>query len=384
MKRTLFDDEHEMFRESVRTFIGRELTKDFEQWERAGIIDKAVFTKAGAAGILGVAVPEQYGGGGLPDFRFNAVFLEEVCRAGVMNAGLGISNHADVVVPYIIKYGTPEQQQRWLPGLTSGELVGAIAMTEPNTGSDLAAISSSAVRDGDSYVLNGNKVFISNGINADLVIVVCRTGFDGPAQRNLSLLVVESDRVGFSRGRNLDKVGQHSADTAELFFDNVVLPADNLLGEQDRGFYQLMSMLPQERLSIAVMALAHAQAAFDETLTYCKTRHAFGQPIGSFQNSRFQLATMRTELDVAQSFVDAQLTAHLAGELTGEEAAQAKWWCTDLNNRVLQTCVQLHGAYGYMEECAVGRAWRDGRAMAIYGGTNEIMKDIIGRRMLGV
>ncbi|MGU3654909.1 acyl-CoA dehydrogenase family protein [Mycolicibacterium sp. A43C] len=384
MKRTLFDDEHEMFRESVRTFIGRELTKDFEQWERAGIIDKAVFTKAGAAGILGVAVPEQYGGGGLPDFRFNAIFLEEVCRAGVMNAGLGISNHADVVVPYIIKYGTPEQQQRWLPGLTSGELVGAIAMTEPDTGSDLAAISSAAVRDGDSYVLTGNKVFISNGINADLIIVVCRTGFDGPAQRNLSLLVVESDRVGFSRGRNLDKVGQHCADTAELFFDSVVLPADNLLGEQDRGFYQLMSMLPQERLSIAVMALAHAQAAFEETLTYCKTRHAFGQPIGSFQNSRFQLATMRTELDIAQSFVDAQLTAHLAGELTGEEAAQAKWWCADLNNRVLQTCVQLHGAYGYMEECAVGRAWRDGRAMAIYGGTNEIMKDIIGRRMLGV
>ncbi|MDF2825355.1 MAG: acyl-CoA dehydrogenase [Mycobacterium sp.] len=384
MKRTLFDDEHEMFRDSVRTFIGRELTKDFEQWERAGIIDKAVFTKAGAAGILGVAVPEQFGGGGLPDFRFNAIFLEEVCRAGVMNAGLGISNHADVVVPYIIKYGTPEQQQRWLPGLTSGELVGAIAMTEPNTGSDLAAISSSAVRDGDSYVLTGNKVFISNGINADLVIVVCRTGFDGPAQRNLSLLVVESDRLGFSRGRNLDKVGQHSADTAELFFDNVVLPADNLLGEQDRGFYQLMSMLPQERLSIAVMALAHARAAFDETLTYCKTRHAFGQPIGSFQNSRFQLATMRTELDVAQAFVDAQLTAHLAGDLTGEEAAQAKWWCTDLNSRVLHTCVQLHGAYGYMEECAVGRAWRDGRAMAIYGGTNEIMKDIIGRRMLGV
>lgn len=384
MKRTLFDDEHEMFRDSVRTFIGRELTKDYEQWERAGIIDKAVFTKAGAAGILGVAVPEQFGGGGLPDFRFNAIFLEEVCRAGVMNAGLGISNHADVVVPYIIKYGTPEQQQRWLPGLAAGELVGAIAMTEPNTGSDLAAISTSAVPDGGSYVLTGNKVFISNGINADLVIVVCRTGFEGPAQRNLSLLVVEADRPGFSRGRNLDKVGQHSADTAELFFDNVVLPQDNLLGEQDRGFYQLMTMLPQERLSIAVMALAHARAAFDETLTYCKTRHAFGQPIGSFQNSRFQLATMRTELDVAQAFVDAQLTAHLAGELTGEEAAQAKWWCTDLNSRVLNTCVQLHGAYGYMEECAVGRAWRDGRAMAIYGGTNEIMKDIIGRRMLGV
>lgn len=384
MKRTIFGDEHEMFRDAARTFVGRELTKDFEEWERRGIVDKTVFEKAGAAGMLGVAVPEQFGGGGIRDFRFNAIFLEEVCRAGVMNAGLGISNHADVVIPYFVKYGTAEQQQRWLPGLASGELVGAIAMTEPNTGSDLAAISSTAVRDGQSYVLNGSKVFISNGINADLVIVVCRTGSDGPAQRNLSLLVVEADRPGFSRGRNLAKVGQHAADTAELFFDNVVLPVENLLGEQDRGFYQLMNMLPQERLSIAVMALAHARAAFDETLNYCKERHAFGQPIGSFQNSRFQLATMRTEIDVAQVFVDAQLTAHHADELTGEEAAQAKWWCTDLNNRVLQTCVQLHGAYGYMEECAVGRAWRDGRAMAIYGGTNEIMKDIIGRRMLGV
>lgn len=301
-----------------------------------------------------------------------------------MSAGLGISNHVDVVLPYFLKYGTPAQQECWLPGLTSGELVGAIAMTEPNTGSDLAAISTTARLEGDTYIVNGAKVFISNGINCDLVIVVCRSGNDGTARRNLSLLVVEADRAGFSRGRNLDKLGQHAADTAELFFENVEVPAHNLLGEQDRGFYQLMAMLPQERLSIAVMALAHARAAFDDTLAYCKVRHAFGQPIGSFQNSRFQLATMRTELDVAQAFVDAQLIAHLAGELTGEEAAQAKWWCADLNNRLLQTCVQLHGAYGYMEECAVGRAWRDGRAMSIYGGTNEIMKDIIGRRMLSV
>lgn len=384
MKRTLFDDEHNLFRESVRVFIERELTTDFEQWERRGIMDKTVFLKAGDAGILGVAIPEQFGGGGNPDFRFNTIFLEEVCRAGVMSAGLGISNHADAVVPYFVKYGTPDQQQRWLPGLASGELVGAIAMTEPNTGSDLAAISTTAKRDGDTYVINGSKVFISNGINADLVILVCRAASEGPAQRNLSLIVVEASREGFAKGRNLDKLGQHAADTAELFFDNVVVPANNLLGEENRGFYQLMAMLPQERLSIAVMALSHARAAFNDTLTYCKERHAFGQPIGSFQNSRFQLATMRTELDVAQSFVDAQLLAHHAGVLSAEEAAQAKWWCTDLNTRILTSCVQLHGAYGYMEECAVGRAWRDGRAMSIYGGTNEIMKDLIGRRMLGV
>ncbi|MGE0214639.1 acyl-CoA dehydrogenase family protein [Mycolicibacterium sp.] len=384
MKRTIFGDDHELFRDSVRAFVERELVKEFEQWERLGIVDKTVFPRAGDAGILGLAVPEEFGGGGTPDFRFNAIFLEEVCRAGVMSAGLGISTHADVVIPYYLEYGTREQQQRWLTGLTSGELVGAIAMTEPDTGSDLAAITTTAERDGDTYVINGSKVFISNGINSDLVIVVCRTGTGTSTQRNLSLIVVESDRPGFSRGRNLDKIGQHAADTAELFFDDVVVPADNLLGEEGRGFYQLMAMLPQERLSIAVMALAHARAAFDDTLQYCKDRHAFGQPIGSFQNSRFALATMRTELDAAQAFVDAQLAAHLAGELSGEEAAQAKWFCADLNNRVLQTCVQLHGAYGYMAECAVGRAWRDGRAMSIYGGTNEIMKDIIGRRMLGI
>ncbi|WP_123024348.1 acyl-CoA dehydrogenase family protein [Mycolicibacterium stellerae] len=384
MQRTIFNDEHDMFRDSARTFVERELTKEFKQWERCGIVDKTVFKKAGDAGILSFAVPERFGGGGHPDFRFNTIFLEEVCRAGVMSAGLGISTHADVVLPYFLKYGTQAQQERWLPGLAAGDLVGAIAMTEPNTGSDLAAIATTAKPDGDGYVVNGSKVFISNGINSDLVIVVCRTGSEGPAQRSLSLIVVEADRQGFSRGRNLDKIGQHAADTAELFFDNVRVPADNLIGDQERGFYQLMAMLPQERLSIAVMALAHARAAFDETLAYCKERHAFGQPIGSFQNSRFQLATMRTELDVAQAFVDAQITAHLTGALTGEEAAQAKWWCAELNNRVLQTCVQLHGAYGYMEECAVGRAWRDGRAMSIYGGTNEIMKDIIGRRMLGV
>ncbi|TDD33116.1 acyl-CoA dehydrogenase [Actinomadura sp. KC06] len=380
----MFHDDRDLFRTSVRSFIAREITPYFEKWERAGVTDKAVFRKAGEAGLLALGVPEEFGGAGRPDFRFNAIVLEEMCRAGVLNAGLGISTHADVVVPYFVRYGTPAQRERWLPGLCSGELVGAIAMTEPDTGSDLAAIATRAVRDGDDYIVRGSKVFISNGINSDLVILVCRTGDRETARRDLSLLVVESGRAGFGRGRNLDKLGQHAADTAELFFDDVVVPAGNLLGEEGRGFYHLMAMLPQERLSIAVMALAHARTAFEQTLAYCKERHAFGRPIGSFQNSRFQLATMRTELDVTQAFIDAQIAAHAEGGLSAEEAAQAKWWCADLNSRVLTACVQLHGAYGYMEECAVGRAWRDGRAMSIYGGTNEIMKDIIGRRMLGV
>jgi acyl-CoA dehydrogenase len=384
VERTIFDDDHELFRKSVRAFIAREMVPHFDDWERAGIVDRSLFLRAGEAGVLGLGVPESLGGPGEPDFRFNAVFLEEVCRAGVMNAGLGISTHADVVVPYYVRYGLPEQLARWLPGLSAGELVGAIAMTEPGTGSDLAAITTRATRKGDDYVITGQKVFISNGINADLVIVVCKTGDQESAQRSLSLIVVEGDRVGFHRGRNLEKLGQHCADTAEMFFDDVVVPVGNLLGEEGRGFYHLMAMLPQERLSIAVMALAHAEEAFEQTLEYCRDRHAFGQPIGSFQNSRFVLATMRTELDLTRSFVDAQLAAHATGCLTAEEAAQSKWWCADLNTRVLTTCLQLHGAYGYMEECPVGRAWRDGRAMSIYGGTNEIMKDIIGRRMLGV
>jgi acyl-CoA dehydrogenase len=287
-------------------------------------------------------------------------------------------------MPYFIRYGTAAQKNRWLPGLCSGGLIGAVAMTEPGTGSDLAAISTVADRRGDSYVINGSKLFISNGINADLVIVVARTGGADRGSRDLSLVVVEAGAEGFERGRNLDKVGQRAADTAELFFDDARVPLDNLLGVEGKAFYQLMAMLPQERLSIAVTALAHAETAFEWTLAYCKERHAFGQPIGSFQNSRFQLATMRTELDLGWAFVDAQLVAHTEGRLTAEEAAESKWWCAELNNRVLTACLQLHGGMGYMEETPVGRAWRDGRAMSIYGGTTEIMKEIIGRRMLGL
>ncbi len=383
MRRRIFDESHDLFRAAARTFIEREMVPSYEKWERDGIVDKELYRRAGAAGFLGTGVPEELGGGGTPDFRFNAVFLEELCRAGVMVAGLGISNHADVVIPYFVHYGTPEQQRRWLPGLCSGELLGAVAMTEPGTGSDLAAIRTTARPTADGYTINGSKTYISNGINSNLVVVVARTA-EGPGSKSLSLLVVEGSAAGFERGRNLQKIGQKAADTAELFFDDVFVPAENLLGEEGKGFFQLMAMLPQERLSIAVMALGHAEAAFDETLEYCKQRQAFGQAIGSFQNSRFVLATMRTELDLARSFVDAQLEAHAAGELTAEEAAEAKWWCAELNNRVLNACLQLHGGYGYMEESSIGRAWRDGRAMSIYGGTNEIMKEIIGRRMLGI
>jgi alkylation response protein AidB-like acyl-CoA dehydrogenase len=384
VRRDIFTEEHDLFRDGMRTFIEREIVPYAKSWEREGIVDRDLFLRAGEAGLLGISIPEEFGGGGTEDFRFNAIFMEELCRADVMTAGLGIENHMDAVIPYFLRYASDEQKARWLPGLGSGELIGALAMTEPGTGSDLAAISTRAVLDGDHYIINGSKVFISNGINSDLVVVVCRTSDEGPAQRGLSLVVVERGTHGFARGRNLDKLGQHSADTAELFFDDAAVPIENLLGEGGRGFYHLLGMLPQERLSIATTALSHAEVAFENTLEYCKQRQAFGQPIGHFQNSRFQLATMRTELDVTRAFIDAQLSAHVRGELDAEEAAQGKWWCTELSNRILNTCLQLHGGYGYMEECSVGRAWRDARPMTIYGGTNEIMKDIIGRRMLGV
>ena len=378
MQRVQYDEDHELFRASVRTFIEREMVPHHERWEAAGIVDKELFRKAGSAGFLGMAAPERWGGGGATDYRYNAVFTEEMCRAGVFTSGLGIALHNDVCLPYFLHAADDDQRDRWLPGICRGELVTAIAMTEPGGGSDLAGIRTQAVRDGDSYVINGAKTFITNGINSDVVVVACKTD---PTQRHrgISLIVVEAGTPGFERGRNLEKVGQHAADTAELFFTDVRVPVSNRLGDEGDGFLQLVRNLPQERLYIAVSAVALAREAFAWTLAYVKERCAFGQPIGSFQHNRFVLAELQTELDIAEVFVDRQVHALNAETLDPTDAAESKWWCTELCNRVLDRCVQLHGGYGYMEEYPIARAWRDGRILTIYGGTTEIMKEIIGR-----
>jgi alkylation response protein AidB-like acyl-CoA dehydrogenase len=382
LSRTNFEEPHELFRKLARSFAERELVPHRDRWEEAGIVDRSLFENAGKVGLLGTAAPVEFGGGGEPDFRYNAVRIEEFARAGALTAGQGIGMHADVALPYFLKFTNDEQKRRWVPGLCSGELIAAVAMTEPGAGSDLAGLSTRAVRDGGDYVLNGTKTFISNGILCDVVVVVCRTGDSG--SNGLSLMVVERDTPGFNRGRNLKKIGLHSQDTAELFFEDVRVPAANLLGEENKGFYYLMDGLAQERLSIAVGAVAQAEAALEETLTYVKQRHAFGQPVASFQNSRFVLASLRTEVDIARVFVDRQLGAHIIGELSGEDAAAAKWWTTELNFRLIDSCLQLHGGWGYMEEYPIAHHWRDSRLFRIAGGTTEIMKEIIGRRVLGV
>ncbi|MBK6856739.1 MAG: acyl-CoA dehydrogenase family protein [Microthrixaceae bacterium] len=380
MRRTIFTDEHNMFRDSFRQFVAREITPNIDQWERDGIVPRELFAAAGAAGFLGTDVPESHGGGGVEDFRYNLIIGEEVQAAGAGGAGLGITLHNDVCLPYFLSLCTPEQKDRWLPGIASGELITAVAMTEPGIGSDLASMTTTAVRDGDTYLVNGSKTFITNGINADLIITAVKTD---PTQRHkgMSLLVIERGMDGFERGRNLEKVGLHSQDTAELFFTDVAVPAANLLGTEGQGFMHLVHNLPQERLSIAAAGVAGAEAALGWTLDYVKERTAFGQPIGSFQNSRFRLAEMRTEIDLARVYVDRCVEALNAGELTAEEAAQAKWWCTELHKRVVDTCVQLHGGYGYMLEYPIARAYADVRITTIYGGTTEIMKEIVGRSM---
>jgi alkylation response protein AidB-like acyl-CoA dehydrogenase len=343
-------------------------------------VPREAFAKAGGHGFLGMAVPEEHGGAGVDDFRFNAVLSEEAQRAGLGSVHLGMSVHSDICLPYFLSYATEEQKQRWLPRLVNGELIAAIAMTEPGTGSDLAGISATAVRKGDEYVVNGAKTFITNGINADLVITAVRTD-RSERHRGLSLLVVERDTPGFERGRNLEKIGTHAQDTAELFFDDAHVPAENLLGNEGEGFAYLVSNLPQERLSIAVAAVAGAEAALGWTVEYVRDRKAFGAPIGSFQNTRFELAEMRTEVDVGQAYVDRCVEALNAGELTAEDAAGAKWWCTELQGRVVDRCLQLHGGYGYMLEYPIARAYADARVTRIYGGSNEIMKEIVGRAM---
>ncbi len=380
MHRTLFDDTHEQFRAAVRSFLEREAAPNRERWEAAGIVDRALFETAGASGFLGMEVPEKYGGGGVHDFRFNVVLAEELQRAGLNAAGLGLTLHNDICLPYFLQLTDDDQKQRWLPGICAGELITAVAMTEPGIGSDLASMTTTAARDGDHYVVNGSKTFITNGINADLVITAVKTD---PAQRHrgMSLLVLERGMEGFERGRNLDKIGMHAQDTAELFFSDVRVPVANRLGDEGQGFLSLVTNLPQERLSIAVTAVAAARAAFDLTLGYAKERQAFGQPIGTFQHSRFVLAEMATEIEIAQSFIDRCVLALNDGDLTAEEAAMAKWWCTELQGRVMDAAVQLHGGYGYMTEYPVARAYADARITRIYGGTTEIMKEIIGRSL---
>ena len=380
MERTVFEPEHEMFRESVRAFLQREAVPHIARWEAAGVVDRELFTAAGAAGFLGMDLPEEHGGGGVRDFRYNAIIGEEVQLAGLGGAGLGITLHNDICIPYFRDLTTEEQTARWLPGIASGELVTAVAMTEPGIGSDLASLTTTAVPDGDHYVVNGAKTFITNGINADLVITAVTTD---PSQRHrgISLLVVERGMEGFTRGRNLEKIGLHSQDTAELSFVDVRVPRENLLGIEGGGFGHLMTNLAQERLSIAVAGVAAARAALEWTVDYVRERTAFGQTIGSFQNTRFELATLATEVEVGQTFVDHCVTALNAGTLTAEDAAMAKWWCTELQGRAVDVGVQLHGGYGFMAEYPIARAYADARVTRIYGGTTEIMKEIIGRSL---
>jgi long-chain-acyl-CoA dehydrogenase len=381
LERPLLTEEHEAFRQTVRTFVEKEVLPHHAQWEQDGIVPRELWTTAGAQGLLCFDVPEEYGGPGVRDFRYNMVMAEELTKAGANGPGFPV--HTDIIVPYLTGLGTDEQKQRWLPGCVSGETVTAIAMTEPGAGSDLQGIRTNAVDKGDHYVLNGAKTFISNGILADLVIVVART--DSPDARaghkGISLLVVERGMEGFERGRNLDKMGLKAQDTAELFFDDVVVPKENLLGEEGSGFISLMVNLPQERLSIACIAAAACEAILDMCLSYAKEREAFGRPIGKFQHNRFLVAEMATEARIARVFVDDCVRLHNEGKLDPSMAAMAKWWTTELQNKLVDRAVQLHGGYGYMNEYPVARAFVDSRIQTIYGGTTEIQKEIIGRSL---
>ncbi|WP_433295227.1 acyl-CoA dehydrogenase family protein [Pseudonocardia sp. CA-142604] len=380
MQRDIFDADHDAFRSLARTFTAKEITPFHDQWERDGQVSRDVWLAAGRAGLLGTDVPEEYGGGGVPDFRYNAVLLEELTRAGATGIGFPLQN--DVVAPYLLRLADGDQKKRWLPGFCSGEIITAIAMTEPGAGSDLQGIQTHARREGDDWVLNGSKTFITNGILSDLVIVVARTDPDA-GSRGFSLLVVERGMPGFERGRRLEKVGLKAQDTAELSFTDVRVPAANVLGAPGSGFVSLMQNLAQERLSIAVGSVAGAARALELTLDYTKERTAFGRPVANFQNTRFELAEMDTEVTVAQVFVDRCITEHVAGRLTVQDAAKAKWWASDVQKRVVDRCVQLHGGYGYMLEYPIAKAFVDSRVQAIYGGTNEIMKEIIGRALVG-
>ena len=377
--RAIYDEDHRQLRASTRRFIQAEIAPQFDQWETAGIVARSFWDKAGAAGLLCPTVPEAYGGVG-GDFRMNAVVAEELAWSGFAGPAADISVHSDVCLGYLLSHGTPEQKARWLPGMVEGRTVCAIAMTEPGTGSDLQGIRTTAVRDGDDWVINGQKTFISNGQHADLVIVVTRTA-EGRGSGNMSLIVVETTRPGFRRGRNLDKLGQISADTSELFFDNVRVPMGNLLGHEGKAMAMLMSELPQERLVIGITSIAAAQKAYDITRTYLTERKAFGQPVGDFQAIRHRMADLKTDLTVGWAFVDQCIMRHLEGGLSTYEASMAKLWCSEMQGRVVDACVQFHGGYGFMREYEICRLYADARVQRIYGGTSEIMRELISRAL---
>lgn len=372
--RTAYDESHALFRDQVRKFFDKELHPHLDRWEKEEIVDRSFWTACGEAGLLCPTMPEEYGGLGL-DFGFNAVVAEELAYAG---SSAGITLQSDIAADYFVAYGSEEQKKHWIPKLVSGEAIAAIAMTEPGTGSDLQGIKTTAKTDGDHYVINGSKTYITNGQNADVVIVVAKTDPTLGA-KGVSLILVESDREGFARGRNLDKIGQHSADTSELFFNDVRVPVTNCLGEEGRGFIYLMNQLSQERLSIAISAQAGAQRAFDEAVKFTKDRKAFGQRIFDFQNTRFTLADLAAQLQVGWAHLDWALSRHLRGELTADEGSAAKLWHTELQWRACDAALQLHGGAGYMNEYPIARLWRDARVQRIYGGTSEIMKEVIGR-----
>ena len=377
--RTIYAEEHEIFRASVRKFLEHECAPHHERWEEEGNIDREVWNKAGAQGFLCPTVPEEYGGAGT-DFLYNCVIDEEIAGAGLSGIGWGL--HNDIVAPYLVNYGTEALKKKYLPRMATGELVTAIAMSEPAAGSDLQGIKTTAVRDGDHYVINGSKTFITNGYLSDLVVVVAKTDPDAGA-KGTSLLLVEAGMAGFSKGRKLKKVGMKAQDTSELFFDNVRVPAENLLGEEGMGFVYLMQELPQERLSVAVNAIAATESALRITVDYVKERKAFGKPVAAFQNTQFKLAEMDAEITAMRVFIDRCIELHLQGKLDIPTAAKTKLLSTDLQCKVIDECVQLHGGYGYMWEYPIARAWADSRVQRIYAGTNEVMKIIISRAMLG-
>ncbi len=376
--RTVYTEDHEAFRDSVRSFINAEVVPHIERWDEAGIIEKEIWPKAGAVGMLCPTVPEEYGGLGL-DFGYNAIIDEEVSYGGT---SLGFSLQSDIVVNYIVSYGSEEQKRHWLPKLVSGETITAIAMTEPGVGSDLQGIRTTAKKDGNHYAINGSKTYITNGQNADLILVCCKTDTEvEPAWKGVSIILVEADREGFKRGRNLDKIGMDAADTSELFFEDVRVPMTNCLGEEGKGFIYLMSELPQERLSIAIGAQASAQRAYDETVAFVRDRKAFGKPVIDFQNTRFTLADLKSKLQVGWAHLDWAIARHLKKELTAEEGAAAKLWHTEFQWEVMDKCLQLHGGAGYMNEYPIAKMWRGARVTRIFGGTNEIMKELIGRKL---